>query len=290
MTGTRIYFDPEDAKRRHFELSGALRTDEGRSYELVEWLGRGGHGSVFSCVDRGTGDEFAIKFLLTRGFKASRRFLREIKLLKQVKNEHVIKIYGSGKVPGSEVIGATKNNMSVPYFVMDLAQGDLGLALKEGKKPPPETYMGQFRGLASALADLHSVAIHRDIKPENILVRGDKWILGDYGLCAFHDGKDEDLTGDRENMGPKYWMSPEGHNRRVGCDDNICEASDVYQMAAVFWYVVTGRHPSGTLTKDDWAGPEGLFDPIHRSLMHDLKKRPADGMAFYKEIVAALAT
>ena len=289
MTGSRIYFDPEDAKRRHFELSGALRTQEGRSYELVEWLGRGGHGSVFSCVDRGTGDEFAVKFLLTRGMKASRRFLREIKLLKQVENEHVIKIFGSGRIRGDEVTGKSRASIQVPFFVMDLAQSDLTGALEAGRKPAPETYMGQFRGLASALADLHAVAIHRDIKPENILVRGEKWMLGDYGLCAFHDRRGDDLTGDRENVGPRYWMSPEGHNRRVGRDDKICEASDVYQMAAVFWYVVTGRHPSGTLTREDWSGPDGMFDPLHRSLMHDLRKRPADGKAFYEEIVAALA-
>ena len=270
-------------------MNGTLRTEEGRSYELVDWRGRGGHGSVFSCVDRGSGDEFAIKFLLTRGMKPTRRFLREIRLLQQVDNEHVIKIYGSGRIAGTEVAGTARTNIQIPFLVMDLAQGDLSDVITSERLPHPEIYMGQFRGLAGALAALHAVAIHRDIKPENILVRGEKWVLGDYGLCAFLNGREDDITGERENVGPKFWMSPEGHNRRVGQPDAICTASDVYQMAAVFWYIATGRHPSGNLTRDDWAGPEGLFEPLHRALMHDLRRRPADGGAFYEEIVAALA-
>ncbi len=289
MSVNRIYFDPEEAKRRHFDLQRRLKTDEGRSYELVEWLGRGGNGAVFSCVDRATGDEFAVKFLLTRGWKPSRRFLREIKLLRTVKNDHVIKMHGSGKIRADEVVDGTKRAITIPFFIMDLAQCNLTKVLAPGARPPPpETYMGQFRGLAAALADLHAVAIHRDIKPENILVQGDKWLLGDYGLCAFVGGPEEELTGDKENVGPRYWMSPEGHNRRIGQADTICAASDVYQMAAVFWYVVTGRHPSGNLTRDDWRGPEGLFDPVYRALLHDRARRPPDGQAFRDEINAAL--
>lgn len=134
---------------------------------------------MFSCVDRGSGDEFAIKFLLTRGMKPTRRFLREIKLLQQVDNDHVIKIYGSGRISGAEVSGGARRKMQIPFLVMDLAQGDLTAVVAGERRPQPEAYMGQFRGLAGALAALHSVAIHRDIKPENILVRGEKWVLGD---------------------------------------------------------------------------------------------------------------
>ena len=290
MSDSRIFFDPEDARQRHFDLIEAIRSKEGRRYEVDEWIGRGGHAAVFACIDRSTGDEFAIKFLLTRGSKPTKRFLREIELLEAVDNDHVIKIHGSGSVRGSEVTRAGRSGIRIPFLVMDRAQCNLSDLLHPDKtRPAAEAYMGQFRGLAGALADLHDVAIHRDIKPENILIQGDRWLLSDYGLCAFKLKRQDDLTGKALKVGPTYWLSPEAHNRRIGRPDAICEASDVYQMAAVFWYVATGRHPSGSLAETDWVGPAGLYAPIQRALMHDVSKRPVDGRAFFDEISAALA-
>lgn len=289
MSGSRLFFDPEDLRSRHFELNEPIRSKEGRRYELEEWIGRGGHNAVFACVDRSTGDEFAIKFLLTRGMKPSKRFLREVELLEAVDNDHVIKIRGSGSVQAVEVTNGTRRDMKLPFLVMDRAQCNLATLLAPDRaRPAPEAYMGQFRGLAGALAELHDLAIHRDIKPENILVQGDKWLLSDYGLCAFHKRSGTDLTGRHEQIGPKYWLSPEAHNRRLGHSDVICAASDVYQMAAVFWYVATGRHPSGSLAASDWGGPSSLYAPIQRALMHDVNKRQADGRAFFNDITAAL--
>ena len=291
MTVSKIFFDPAEAKRCHFEFCGPLKTNTGRSYEIAEWLGRGGNGSVFSSIDRGSGEDFAIKFLLTRGTKAAKRFLREISLLGKLESEHVIRIHGEGRVRATEVTAHKRSPITIPFFVMDLAEGNLSEVLTEARAmPQPEAYMGQFRGLAKALADLHAIAIHRDIKPENILVQGDKWLLGDYGLSTFTNREGEDLTGDANNIGPKFWMSPEGHNRRIGRGDDICAASDVYQLAAVFWYVVTGRHPSGNLTREDWCGPEALFEPVHRALMHNRTKRPVDGEAFFEQISSALSS
>ncbi len=61
-------------------------------------------------------------------------------------------------------------------------------------------------------------------------------MLSDYGLCSYvTPGVDEDLTPDGRNVGPKYWLSPEAHNMRLGCNDDITKASDVFQLAAVFW-------------------------------------------------------
>ena len=154
-----------------------------------------------------------------------------------------------------------------------------------------EQYAGQFRGLAGALASLHgnAEAVHRDIKPENILVLGERWLLSDYGLCTLVNPEEEDLTPEGGNVGPKFWLSPEAHNRRLGRGDEICAASDVFQLAAIFWYVVTGRHPCGIVTQEDWTGPDKLFHCLHRSLYHDLSKRPQNGGEFFTELEDALS-
>lgn len=65
----------------------------------------------------------------------------------------------------------------------------------------------------------------------------------------------------------------ESQNRRLGNADEIVPASDAYQLAGVFWYLATGRHPSGILSRDDWTGPDWLFEPLYASLQHDIHRR-----------------
>ena len=164
----------------------------------------------------------------------------------------------------------------------------LGLLTRSVGPISYEQYAGQFRGLAGALADIHKLAVHRDIKPENILIVGERWLLSDYGLCTFVNRQEEDLTLEGQNVGPKFWLSPEAHNRRLGCGDRINAASDVFQLAAIFWYVATGRHPSGIVTENDWPGPKKLFDVLCKSLFHDCKNRPQNGGEFFSVLSDAL--
>lgn len=136
----------------------------------------------------------------------------------------------------------------------------------------PAEYLGQFVGLTKALVKINATALHRDIKPENVLVMGDTWLISDFGLCDVL-GAEADLSGENEKIGPIFWMSPEALNRRLGCEDEICQASDVFQLASVFWYAACGRHPSGIVEQDDWSGPEEVFPVLHQALAHDPSRR-----------------
>jgi serine/threonine-protein kinase len=276
----QIYFDEDELRRgKFFEIPDVIRGDDRKGYEIGEWLGRGGNGSVFACYETTTGDAYAIKFLLLTGYAVTRRFQREAQLMKRVKHEHVVSLITSGTAQ------ATNVQRRLPFIIMERADHNLSEAIKKaGVRFAPEVYIGQFRGLVGGLAAMHALAIHRDIKPENILVSGDRWLLGDYGLCKFIARSTEEISGDRLVQGPRFWLSPEVQNRRVGNDDEISPASDVYQLAAVFWYVATGRHPSGILGEQDWQGPAWLFPPLFRALQHGLARRPVDGTAFAEAI------
>ncbi|WP_324260333.1 serine/threonine-protein kinase [Altererythrobacter sp. H2] len=279
-----IYFDPDELKQgRYFEIDDTLVAEDGRTYILGDWLARGGNGSVFRCVERSSGTEYAVKFLMFPRGKVLQRFFREVRLLKELKHEHIVRYRGTGKTRHIQ----NSRGIRCPFLVMELAESSLSDFAKSSPIAP-EIYVGQFRGLARGLADLHAKAVHRDIKPENILISGDRWLLSDYGLCRFSDRPELDLTPNEQAIGPKYWLSPEAHNRRLGQGDVICPASDVYQLASVFWYVATGRHPSGIITQDDWTGPEWLFSPIQQALQHGKGRRPADGVAFAAAIEAAV--
>jgi serine/threonine-protein kinase len=273
-----------------FTVDDPILTDEGQQVEIGEWLGRGGNSVVYGCTDAATGEQFAVKFLMMGSRKAAVRFAREGTLLKALDNIHIVKYRGGGSVR-SLVSGKkkTKAFINVPFIVMDLAEQNLGGIMAErGKAFKFEDYAGQFRGLSGALAALHMRAIHRDIKPENILISGDRWLLSDYGLCSFVDAELTDLTGEHERVGPKYWLSPEAQNRMLRCGDTVSTASDVFQLAAVFWFVATGRYPLGIVTNQDWKGPEKLFEVLRSSLMHDPSERPKDGTALLAAIEESL--
>ena len=289
MTTSLLYFDLDTLKREIFyRVKSEIRTEDGQLYELEEWIGRGGNAAVFRARQRVTGYECAIKFLMKTSPWNTRRFSREVTLLRAMRGDHIVIYHGTGKVKVRHS-KRTRDNI-LPFLVMELADSNLqDVMQREGGPLTYERYAGQFRGLAKALAILHVKAVHRDIKPENILIVGERWLLSDYGLCTFINSDEDDLTREGQHVGPKFWLSPEAHNRRLGCQDEISASSDVFQLAAIFWYVATGRQPVGIVTEHDWTGPKKLFGILHRALQHDSNRRPQNGSEFFTDLVDALS-
>ncbi|WP_090912367.1 protein kinase [Paenibacillus sp. cl141a] len=280
----------EQNKKEVYYVSNRIKDINGRVYIVDgERLGNGGNAVVHKCIDYITGEEYAIKFQLSLQPKKIKRFLNEIKLLQEVEHDQLIKYYTHGECAGKyKLKKGPEKEKNIPFLIMTLANKTLKeFMFEQGNVDFPE-YIAQFQGLAAALAELHKKAIHRDIKPENILVSGETWILSDFGLCKFLETEEEeDLTGEKENVGPKFWMSPEALNRTIGNKDEILKCSDVYQLCSVFWYIINKRHPSGILTKEDWVGPDHIFDVIYNSLSHDPNKRPYDGEKLFQELYEA---
>nr|NQY47210.1 protein kinase [Chromohalobacter sp.] len=136
------------------------------------------------------------------------------------------------------------------------------------------------------MAVLHEKAIHRDIKPSNILIKGGAWLVSDFGLCALVD--EDPLSMDGEVVEPMNWMSQEESARLSVFASDRTESSDVFQLASLFWLVVTRRHPSGIICRDDWTGPPKLFEPLSRALQHEPMRRLANGSEFAAAIVSAI--
>lgn len=268
---------------------------DGRAYSVEGQIGRGGNAVVCSCADEIDGSELAVKFLVALRDEGGRRFERETSLTEKLtaaRHDHLIRFVTSGQCQGEFAQYNRKSReVTLPFFIMERASsslrefvGNLDAAI------PQEIYVAQFRGLLGALETLHELAIHRDIKPENILVVGERWLISDFGLCAWNNKQDEqELTSQRHVPGPKFWMSPEANNKSVGLPDEIGFASDVFQLAAVFWWVVNRRHPSGILAREDWTGAEKLFDPVSKALQHSLGRRFETANEFGRAMATALA-
>lgn len=135
---------------------------------------------------------------------------------------------------------------------MEKADRNLLDYMKSNEKPEYEEYAPQFRGLCEALAVLHQFAIHRDIKPENILIKGETWVLSDFGLCSFLSPEDhQDITKLNEKVGPMFWMSPEAIDCYYFGGKEIGKYSDVFQICLVFVFVLTHKYPGGIFSAEN---------------------------------------
>lgn len=270
---------------KKIRIADELKAVSGLTYEIGEFINRGGNAAVYECINS-NGDLFAIKFLLNLSDKMIIRFEREINTLKSLKHPHIIGYVDSGVV---ESIDAKDKTLTIPFLIMERADKNLFDFMKNTTEIGYEIYAPQFRGLSEALGILHNIAIHRDLKPENILVKGERWLISDLGLCSFLDDEANiDLTREHEKIGPKYWLSPEAINKWLFSSDEIDKSSDVFQLCAVFWFVITRRHPLGLICTDDFIGyNEEICDVIIKSMSYCRSKRPSDGFQLYQEICDA---
>lgn len=284
------------ARRATCRVPLKINGSNGRAYAVQDQLGEGSNAVVHECEDEIDGTVHAVKFLIRAdAHEGLPRFMLETKLIETLSasgHDHLVHFIASGTAPGQVYDRRRKQyvNADIPFFIMEKAASSLRDYVGGLKDSiAPEIYIAQFRGLVSALETLHEHAIHRDIKPENILVVGERWLISDFGICSMiakEDGKD--LTQVWRVPGPRFWMSPEANNKSVGLADEIGAASDIFQLAAVFWWVVNRRHPSGILAREDWVGSEKLFEPIYKALQHSLTRRYASAKDFGAAVSRAI--
>lgn len=123
------------------------------NWRVTAFIGKGGSGEVYRAVHVSLGTSAAVKVLVRDEPRARERFVREAKLLSELKSASFPQFFEYGETNGSF------------YLVMEL--------LEPGDLPSGDREVARFlRQVCDAVAELHARGIvHRDIKPSNILWR-----------------------------------------------------------------------------------------------------------------------
>lgn len=197
-------------------------------YLVERVLGRGGMGVVYAVRRAGHPAPLALKTLLASApEKAKQRFQREVTLLRRVQHPNVLGLLDHGETPDGQV-----------YLVTELVPGQDLRQLCDGAPLPPRTTLEVMRALADGVKALHAQGVvHRDLKPENVILRPDGTpVLLDFGIARADEVARLTKTG--EALGTPAYMSPEQVDGQ-----GVDERADVYGLAAILFYLLSGRAP-----------------------------------------------
>jgi serine/threonine protein kinase len=99
--------------------------------------------------------------------------------------------------------------------------------------------LAAFRSIVQTVSELHKQGfVHRDIKPANVFVKGDRLILGDFGI-AYDPSLADRVTTTTERVGPRDYMPPwADEGERV---DDVRPTSDVYMLGKLLWCMLSGK-------------------------------------------------
>lgn len=160
------------------------------------------------------------------------RFGREAAVMQRLRHPSIVSLYLYH--PGDPA----KSDPAA--LVMEYVSGPtLAVLVSDGGFLPPARAAQIVEEIAEALDCIHGIGVvHRDVKPSNILVppRGPAK-LTDFGVARI--GDDLPLTVMGDILGTIEYASPE----QVHGNGAVDTRSDVYSLAAVTYFVLTGTPP-----------------------------------------------
>jgi len=218
-------------------------------YRIVEKLGGGGMGVVYSARDTMLDRHVAMKFLTPEAIAdqlSMERFLREARAAASLNHSNICTVHE---------IGEDSDNQ--PFIVMEFLDGQTLKHLISGQPLRIERILEIGIQVIDALDHAHFRGVtHRDIKPANIFItRSGQAKVLDFGLAkvsaellisaetatapsSSHTGSvhQDTLTNPGSSMGTVAYMSPEQAR-----GDALDSRSDLFSFGAVLYEMATGK-------------------------------------------------
>ena len=209
-------------------------------FTLTNVIGRSQSGMVFRAHDAEKDKIAAVKVLkpqFTNDDEQRQRFVRAMKTMLPIKDDHIVELYSAGKkgpycwyamqfIEGeslSDLIERIGIEGMLDWKKVWRVAVDIGSALQKGYE--------------------HKI-VHRNVTPTNILRRtsDEACLLGDFMLAKALEGTlAQEVTQPGEILGEIAYLAPE----RTRASDAIDTRSDLYGLGATCYALLTGRPPIG---------------------------------------------
>lgn len=157
------------------------------------------------------------------------RFLREARVMMQVRHPHVTTIHDLGSAAG------------LHYIALELITGgDVAARISRDGPLPIADALRMMIACCEGVMAIHAAGmVHRDIKPANIfLTADDQPKIGDFGLARQASGADR-MTVTGACWGTPSYMAPE----QITGQADVDARADLYALGATFYTMLTGREP-----------------------------------------------
>lgn len=208
------------------------------SYELLEKLGEGGMGEVWTARHSLLARPAAVKLIREDLHDAQlvTRFEREAQVTGSLESPHTVQLYDFGV-----------SDSGAFYYVMELLRGANLETLVEKTGPlPPERVVYLLLQVCDSLQEAHNQGlVHRDIKPANLFVTRraqayDFVKVLDFGLVKItQTNTDDDLTATAAGkiIGTPAYLPPE---MTVG-EQVVDGRADLYALGCVAYFLLTSE-------------------------------------------------
>jgi serine/threonine protein kinase/tetratricopeptide (TPR) repeat protein len=254
------------------------QTASGR-FRILRFLGRGGMGEVYEAEDLKLGGLVALKTIrpeIASDQKVFDRFLREIRLAKEVTHPNVCRVFD------------LDHHSQPPFLTMELLSGETLSARLRREKFTTAEALPLVEQMALALAAAHEQGIiHRDFKPGNVMLTPGKAgvtraVVTDFGLARTVDG-DSTMTP----AGTPNYMAPEQLT-----DGRATAESDIYSFGLVMHEMVTGARPDFHRLREPAPSPRRYAPDLDSSweaaILRCLERDPAQRFSSAADVVRAI--
>lgn len=204
----------------------------GPRYNSLKFIGEGAYGMVCSAMDTTEGKRVAIKKISPFEHQTyCQRTLREIKILRRIQHENIIRMTDIIKSPSFE-------EFKDVYIVQELMETDLFKLLRTQKITNDHVCYFTYQ-ILRGLKYIHSAnVIHRDLKPSNILLNCNCDLkICDFGLARVSDPEQDHGAIYTEYVATRWYRAPEIMLNSKAYDQSI----DVWSVGCIMAEMIGNR-------------------------------------------------